>query len=236
MHHPFIQARKPAEKPPLNHLASGTATRFLFNVDAVERLRLSVAKDGDCKAYTRNQALMALLWTAFARMSLKVHALPGSCVMHVRFPINLRTRGIPNLTVGYMGNAICQCTVSATLQELCESSLGSVANKFKHTMEGLDFAECVRSVVDFVELQLRDGIVPYTVGLSMTSLVGLPFYDTDCGWGNPMYVGRPSQQLTDRCIILDHPAARAWNVLVVFFSSEEHACFKESIAEYIACG
>ncbi|KAI5057661.1 hypothetical protein GOP47_0027676 [Adiantum capillus-veneris] len=233
VHHPFIQARKPKEKPPLKHLHYGAAIRFAFDENVLERLRAHAAKDGNCMIYSRNQALMALLSTAFGRVSVKVHALPKTHVMNLRFPINLRTRGIPNLTIGYMGNAICQCAVSATLQELCESPLGKVADKFRSTMGSLDFHECVQSVVDYVELQLRDGLIPYTVGLSMTSLVGLPFYDTDCGWGNPMYVSRPSQQLSDRCIILDHPAARAWNVLVVFSSSEEHSCFKESIAEYI---
>ncbi|MCO5603251.1 hypothetical protein L7F22_057399 [Adiantum nelumboides] len=233
VHHPFIQARRPTEKPPLTHLHYGTATRFAFNADGLERLRLRVSKDGESRTYTRTQALMALLRRAFARMSLEVRGLPGSHVIKLRFPINLRTRGIPNLTAGYMGNAVYQCTELATLQELCESSLGGVADKLKDTMASLDLAECVRSMLDYVELQLRDGLIPYMTGLGMPSLVGLPFYDTDCGWGNPMYVGHPSQQLSDRCIILDHPASRAWNVLMVFSSSEEHACFKDSIAEYI---
>ncbi|KAI5075320.1 hypothetical protein GOP47_0009396 [Adiantum capillus-veneris] len=224
----YIQARKRTEHPEgTKHLHSyGVATRFRFTMDALESLRASVPKP--C---SRNRALVALLWTAFARVSLNVHGLPGNHELDLRVPMNLRTRG---LNEGYMGNALCHLNVVATLQELCENSLSYVVEKMKKALDSLDLMESAQSMVDYVELQLRGGRTPFVVGLGMTSLVGLPFYDTDCGWGAPTYLGRPSEQLSHMCIILDHPAAGAWNALVVFASPQEHACFQESIADYIS--
>ncbi|KAI5064702.1 hypothetical protein GOP47_0019397 [Adiantum capillus-veneris] len=234
MPHPYILARKPTE-PGLGarHLHYGTATRFRFSMDSLEALRTSVSTPSQLKICSRNRALAALLCTAFARVSLNVHGLPGSQEFAFRIPVNMRTRG-SLISMGYMGNGLCQLNVSATLQELCESPLAHVVEKIERTMESLDLDEKFQSMVDYVELQRREGLSPFIGRVSMPSLVGLPFYDTDCGWGAPKYVGRPSQQLSNRCIILDHPEARAWNVLVTFASSEEHACFRESIAKYIS--
>ncbi|MCO5548808.1 hypothetical protein L7F22_002270 [Adiantum nelumboides] len=226
----YIKSKKYTE-PEGKQIHYGISTRYKFSMDALEALRASVSTPGvQSKPCSRNRALMALLWTAFARVSRVVHGLPGSHEMDLRVPMNMRTRGLP---VGYMGNALCHLSVVATLEELCEKPVAFVVDKIKKTMDGLDVNECLQSTVDYVELQLRDGMTPFIVGLGMTSLVGLPFYDTDCGWGAPAYVGRPSKQLSNMCIILDHPAVRAWNVLVVFASVEEQACFQETIAKYI---
>lgn len=66
----------------------------------------------------------------------------------------------------------------------------------------------------------------------MPCLVHLPFYDTDCGWGRPVYCGRPSKEPFQRIFVLDHPTAGAWNVLNAFHSDQERAAFQEAIAEY----
>ncbi|KAI5083544.1 hypothetical protein GOP47_0003287 [Adiantum capillus-veneris] len=201
-------------------------------MDSLEALRACISTPSQLKVCSRNQALAALLCMAFARVSLNVHGLPGSQKFDFRMPVNMRRRG--SLSMGYMGNGLCQLNVSATLQELCENPLAHVVDKIKRTLESLDLGEKFQSMVDYVELQRREGLNPFIGLLSMPSLVGLPFYETDCGWGAPKYVGNPSQQLSNRCIILDHPEAQAWNVLVTFASSEEHACFRDGIANYIS--
>ncbi|MCO5548819.1 hypothetical protein L7F22_002281 [Adiantum nelumboides] len=200
-------------------------------MDALEKLRANNLTPGKSKGCSRNQALVALLWTAFARVSLKVHGLPGSHDLNFWVPMNMRTRG---LSMGYMGNALCELSVLATLKELSEKPLSYVVEKIGKTRASFDVAERLQSLVDYVEIQLRVGLIPSIEGVGMPSLVALPFYDTDCGWGAPSYVARPSQQLRNRCVILDHPAAKAWNVLVAFASAEEHACFKESIGQYVS--
>ncbi|KAI5075832.1 hypothetical protein GOP47_0009908 [Adiantum capillus-veneris] len=230
-HRPYIKTRNYYLEPPESQrLRYGTATRFKFTMVALEALRVSATMPGKLKACSRNQALVAVLWIAFARVSLNVHGLPRSHDLNFWVPMNMRTRG---LSMGYMGNALCELHVLATLQELCENSLAYVVDKIEKAMASLDVGEGLQSMVDYIEIQLRDGLTPSIEGLGMPSLVALPFYDTDCGWGAPMYVGRPSQQLRNRCVILDHPRAQAWNVLIVFASAEEHACFQESIAGYI---
>ncbi|KAI5065683.1 hypothetical protein GOP47_0020378 [Adiantum capillus-veneris] len=231
MPHKLIQARKRTEQPETTRLHRGTATRFRFTMGALEDLRASVSLPGQLERCSRNVALVALLWKGFARVRLEVQGLPRSHELDLAVPMNMRTRG---LSEGYMGNGLCRLSVPATLQELCDNQLCYVVDKIKRTLEGLDLWESLQSMMDQIELHLRNGLTPYKVGLTMTSLVALPFYDTDCGWGSPTYVGRPSQHLTSSCIIMGHPMAQAWNVLVVFSSLGEHACFQETIAKYIS--
>ncbi|KAI5077991.1 hypothetical protein GOP47_0007815 [Adiantum capillus-veneris] len=188
MHHTSIKSRKCCIEPRESErqLRYGTATRFKFTMDSLEALRASATMPGKSKACSRNQALVALLWIAFARVSLKVHELPGSHDLNFWVPMNMRTRG---LSMGYMGNALCELNVPATLQELCENSLPYVVDKVEKAMASLDVGEGLQSMVDYIEIQLRDGLTPSLEGFGMPSLVALPFYDTDCGWGPPMYVG-----------------------------------------------
>ncbi|MCO5548821.1 hypothetical protein L7F22_002283 [Adiantum nelumboides] len=228
LHQQCLTLTSKAEPPDVKHHCYGTATRFMFTMDALEKLRARTMTPGKTKGCSRNQALVALLWTAFARVSLKVHGLPGSHDLNFWVPMNMRTRG---LSMGYMGNALCELSVPATLQELSEKPLSYVMDKIGKTMASFDVAEGFQSLVDYVEIQVQDGPIPSTKGVGMPSLVALPFYDTNCGWG---YVARPSQQLRNRCVILDHLTAKAWNVLVVFASVEELACFKESIGQYVS--
>ncbi|MCO5553584.1 hypothetical protein L7F22_007107 [Adiantum nelumboides] len=229
--HTYIKAQKNVEPDDVKRLRYGTATRFRFTMDALEELRASALTPEKTKGCSRNQALVALLWTAFARVSLKVHGLPRNHDLNFWVPMNMRTRG---LSMGYMGNALCELSVPATLEELSEKPLSYVVDKIVKTIESFDVVEGLQSLVDYLEVQFRDGLIPSIEGVGMPSLVALPFYDTDCGWGTPTYVARPSQQLCNRCIILDHPTAKAWNVLVVFASTQELACFQESIALYIS--
>eukprot|EP00250_Pteridium_aquilinum_P019441 c24433_g1_i1 orf=151-1704(+) len=245
MPHISVQAGRPGEAPGKELLPYRDATRFAFSTAALEALRLRASNFDASQAAnlcSRYLALVALLWTARAKSlvasSTTLRRLPGGGgqELPLRFPMNLRERGVPRLTRGYIGNAILPCTMRATLQELCENPLPYVVGKIKSALVGLDMLECVQSQTDYIELQLRAGHVPCIDEyiLAMPSLVSLPFYDTDCGWGRPIYCGRPSRQLSGRFIILDHPAAGAWNVLAVFNSQEEHAFFQEEIAEYIS--
>eukprot|EP00250_Pteridium_aquilinum_P019444 c24433_g1_i4 orf=169-1650(+) len=240
--HPSIRPMRASAN--VAQLAYGNATRFTFSTAALETLRQRVSsfdQEGGKKC-SRYIALVALLWTARAKSRVLMSSSstpphpPRGQELLLRIPVNLRGKGVPGITQGYVGNAVFHCTVNATLQDLCKSPLAYVVGKIKSALVGLDMLECVQSQTDYIELQLRAGHVPCIDEyiLAMPSLVSLPFYDTDCGWGRPVYCGRPNRQLAQRLIILDHPAAGAWNVLAVFNSQEEHAFFQEEIAEYIS--
>ncbi|KAH7284529.1 hypothetical protein KP509_34G058400 [Ceratopteris richardii] len=227
--HSFIKAWKPAKIQGV-HLQRATATRMVVSMEALKALRNSVGIP--C---SRNQVLLALLWRAHARVRRVVHGLPGDEEEVMAFPMNLRTRGIPGVGEGFVGNAVYLCPVRSTISQLLEMPLSSLVRKIRRAaVENLDIAACTQSLIDYVELQLREGLVPRNTSFTMPSLVSLPFYETDCGWGRPTYVGRPSQQIHNLSIVLDHPAANAWNVLTVFRSLEERACFEEVFRDYVS--
>lgn len=235
LNHTYIESREADVKTPIVY---GDATRFVFSRAALEALRLRASNfnTGEAQPCSRYVALAALLWTARAKLTLAMQLGGGSTQeLPLHFPINLREKAV--VPKGYVGNALFQFTVRATLQELCESPLAYVVRKIKSALEGEDIRECAQSQIDYVELQLRAGLAPQMIPHSsviVPLLVNLPFYDTDCGWGRPIYFARPSRQICHVHIILDHPVAEAWNVLAVFNSQEERASFQEGIQEYIS--
>ncbi|MCO5576090.1 hypothetical protein L7F22_029897 [Adiantum nelumboides] len=194
-------------------------------MDALEELRASALTPRKTKGCSLNQALVALLWTAFARVSLKVHGLPRSHDLNFWVPINMRTRG---LSMGYMGNALCELSVPAILKELFEKPLSYVVDKIEKTMANWDVAEGLQSLVDYIEVQLRDGLIPSIKSVDMPSLVALPFYDTNCGWGARTHVARPSQQRCNLCHF-GSSGNKSVDVLVLFASTEDLLVSKRAL-------
>lgn len=209
----------------------GSATRYSFSANALEVLRRR-ALSGHLlfTACSRYQALAALLWIARAK-SLLGGCHPPGLDLPLIISINIRESSImPTITRGYVGNALYVAVVSATVEELIERPLGFHVNKIKLGITNVT-PECVQSQLDDIEVLGRH-VLHDEIMISIPSLVNLPFYDTDCGWGCPVYCGRPNRQLSNRLIILD--ARGSWNVLVVFASDQERILFEDVIEEYIS--
>ncbi|KAH7443902.1 hypothetical protein KP509_02G054800 [Ceratopteris richardii] len=221
---------------PQERLPAGTASSFLFPYAVLERLRekASHSLTDKGKQCSRYQALVGLLWKARARSLLAMAGNSLTQEFNLRFPVNLRDRGIPGLDRHYSGNSVFQLAIRGTLQELCENPLEKLVKKLQSVMKSIDFPECAQSLTDYIELKMQEGLTPDIDRpcLAVVALFGLPFYDTDCGWGRPIFCGLPSRQLATRVTILDHPTAAAWNVLTVLNSQEEYTAFVQQIEEY----
>ncbi|KAH6558943.1 hypothetical protein KP509_1Z036900 [Ceratopteris richardii] len=228
----FIEALGSSQE----QLPSGTATTIAFPYTALERLRHRASNFATDRKHlcSRYQALVGLLWIARAK-SLRAGSNTVTQDLELRFPMNLRDKGIMGLNRHYPGNAVFQLAIRATVLELCELPLHEVVNKLRSVMGSVNFAECAQSLTDYIETKMKEGLTPDIDRpcLAIVALFGLPFYDADCGWGRPCFFGLPSKQLAARISILDNPSAAAWNALVVFNSEEERAAFMKEIADYI---
>ncbi|KAH7443896.1 hypothetical protein KP509_02G054600 [Ceratopteris richardii] len=220
-------------------LPSGTATSFLFPYTALERLRHRASNfvTDRAKLCSRYQALVGLLWIAKAQSLVATENSAMTKDFKLRFPINLRNKGIPGLDRHYCGNSVFQLSIKGSLEELCETPLHGVVSKLRSVMKSMDYRECAQSLSDYIEMNMQDGLTPDMDRpcLAIVALFGLPFFDTDCGWGPPVSCDHPSKQLATRITILDHPAASSWNVLVVLNSHEERSAFVQQIQDYIIC-
>ncbi|KAI5078660.1 hypothetical protein GOP47_0006331 [Adiantum capillus-veneris] len=238
--HPLVMKKKDAatyvDMKLLPVERCGTATRISFSANALMKLRSDVLIGHtyfkDCSRY---QALIALLWKGRARSLLQTQEIPNCIELPIRIPINLRGRIMPSLTQGYVGNGIICIIVSASLQELCESPLYLIVLKIQGAL--LDATpEFVQSILDHLECgegPLESWPDPSFFGMS--SLVNLPFYDTDFGWGSPIYYQLPSRKMNNRLYILDGGAQahQSWNAMVVLESNMEHQIFLETLANYV---
>lgn len=206
----------------------GNTRMYAFSENALEKLRRRILSS-TFSTCSRFHALAALLWTARAK-SLRGGRLPPSHELSLRVPVSVRERIVPTITRGYMGNATYQAIVRATVQELIESPWPFHVHKIKSAIANVT-SESVQSQTDYIEVLGAGAHLDHSLLMPMPSLVSLPFYDTDCGWGCPMYCGVPSRQDSNRIVILD--GRGSWNVLVVFESKEERVLFQETIEEYI---
>lgn len=204
----------------------GVARRYSFRGDALEDLRRTASRGNtSCSRY---QALAGFLWMAKAK---SLDGLPPDQELDLRVSVNVRERIVPSLTRGYLGNAIFFAIARATVKELQEKPLSFAVNRIKSAIATVT-PECVQSQTDLIEILGMGTRLDYS-SLGAPSLVALPFYDSDCGWGAPIYCGRPSHQLSNVFTILEgmrccnHPPS--WNVLAVFLSEKERLLFEEAI-------
>ncbi|MCO5582712.1 hypothetical protein L7F22_036611 [Adiantum nelumboides] len=183
---------------------------------------------------SRYQALVALLWKARARSLLgNGYGFTSSQKLPIRLPVNLRERILPTLTKGYMGNGMCPTTASASMQELLELPLSILVHKIKAALDVVT-PEFLQSRVDYLESRGLLEVHPNRFFFGMSSHVSLPFYDTDCGWGRPVYHALPSQQWNNGLYILEDLTKGSWNISVVLGSKEEGALFVGVLEDYVA--
>ncbi|KAI5075345.1 hypothetical protein GOP47_0009421 [Adiantum capillus-veneris] len=239
-HHPLIMKKKDdatyVDMTLLPTERYGTVTRISFCANALKRLRSDVLIGHtyfkDCSRY---QALIALLWKARARSLLQTQEIPNCIELPIRIPVNIRGRMMPTLTHGYVGNGILCTIVSASLQELCELPLYLIVLKIQRALFAFT-PEFVQSMLDHLECgEVPLEFCPDPSFFGMSSLVNLPFYDTNFGWGSPIYCGLPSRQMNNRLYILDGggQAHQGWNAMVVLESNMERQIFFETLADYV---
>ncbi|GLU23597.1 hypothetical protein SLE2022_395900 [Rubroshorea leprosula] len=165
--------------------------RFLFDGSKIAALRNKISMEQkECFYHpTRVEAVSALIWGASMAMEKT-----GNIPMHVAvFPVNLRKIMNPVLPELCIGN-INQATMATSMMEknVKHSSLaGKIHESIKRMKE-----EYVRKRGEYLNMMIRKSNtdeqkngLEAMVSFAFSSWCRFPFYETDFGWGKPVWVG-----------------------------------------------
>ncbi|GKV43494.1 hypothetical protein SLEP1_g50783 [Rubroshorea leprosula] len=162
--------------------------RFVFDASSVAILREKYTCDG--KRPTRVEALSSFIWNRFmAATQPKTDEGKLYTVLHA---VNLRPRMSPSLPNHYFGN-LTRVAITEP-QRIGEDGFYDIVHKMSEAVRKVD-EEFVKKLqettehLNFIKKRGESVMKGEVVSFSFTSLCRFPVYDTDFGWGEPVWAG-----------------------------------------------
>lgn len=187
--------------------------RFVFNKSSLEKLKVKAATD-DCSP-TRVEAVTALICRTAMNSSKGRSAEKGSrpspsmVISHV---VNLRSRMDPPLPENSLGN-IWRCAETQIVEEeSTKLEMHDLVVQMRKAIRKMDkdYVERLRSEDGFVQafkslkeasVLVSEGVVPF---YKFSSWVRFPIYETDFGWGIPIWACITSVPIKDVVILMSN--------------------------------
>ncbi|XP_022719970.1 vinorine synthase-like [Durio zibethinus] len=165
--------------------------RFVFDGSKIAALRNEMVDELNMYRPTRVEAVSALIWEALIAATTEIDGT--SPILVVAIPVSLRNRINPPLPQRYIGNVSFSAMVSSLDEEIKNRS--SLAKKIRETIKEIDH-DCIRKtymgtgewldnlmekVCEEFEKNPKFGVFYFT------SWCRFPFYETDFGFGKPIW-------------------------------------------------
>ncbi|XP_031274322.1 shikimate O-hydroxycinnamoyltransferase-like [Pistacia vera] len=165
-------------------------TRVELSLDRINFLKTKFKEDY-CVTYSTYEILAAHVW----RCVCKARGLPNDQATKLYIPTNGRLRFNPPLPLGYLGNAVFIATPIVLADDIRSKPLIYAVKIIREALKRMD-DEYLRSALAYVEKHYDD-LTALKQGaptckcpnLRIVSLGGMPIYDTNFGWGSPIYMG-----------------------------------------------
>ncbi|KAL5732042.1 shikimate O-hydroxycinnamoyltransferase [Ranunculus cassubicifolius] len=202
------------EDPTEERMKESTVTMMKLSKSQAETLKKKAnegrSKDDTSREFSRFEAMAGHIW----RCVSKARKLQTEQLTSLRIAADCRSRIHPPLPDGYYGNVVMVTTAVAEVGGLL-SGLGAACRKISERLGRLN-DDYVKSATDFLVSQ-KD-LTPFRTGfhssdvttglflgnpnLAITSWFGLPIYDADFGWGEPIFMGPAALGYEGRCFII----------------------------------
>eukprot|EP00246_Nothoceros_aenigmaticus_P010213 TRINITY_DN26591_c0_g1_i1.p1 TRINITY_DN26591_c0_g1~~TRINITY_DN26591_c0_g1_i1.p1 ORF type:complete len:434 (+),score=75.63 TRINITY_DN26591_c0_g1_i1:362-1663(+) len=191
---------------------------FTFTPEMLKKLKVEALGDGLLGSFTTFESLSAHTWRAV----LRAKKLKSTEVARFFTTLDARKRLKPNLPEGYYGNAIIFTHEEAKVEEVLTKPLGFSANLVRQAVAKIT-NETMREIIAWAEAQDSGVMVAINTMGSDVSSAGwfrLPFYETDFGFGNPVFAG-PADNPYNGCILmLPAPQPMAINVSIALWEDD----------------
>ncbi|MFS7966805.1 putative transferase [Helianthus anomalus] len=211
---------------------SASTMMLRLTLDQINDLK-SKAK-GDGSAYhSTYEILAAHIW----RCACKARGLSDDQPTKLYVATDGRSRLNPPLPRGYLGNVIFTATPIMKVGEFKSESLGDTARRI-HNELGIMNDQYLRSAIDYLEsitdlsTLVRGSSYFASPNLNVNSWTRLPIYDSDFGWGRPIFMGPASILYEGTIYILPSPGVDRSVALAVCLDPDHMALFKERLYDF----
>ncbi|XP_071737150.1 shikimate O-hydroxycinnamoyltransferase-like [Rutidosis leptorrhynchoides] len=207
--------------------ASTSILRLTF--DQINNLKLKGKGDGSV-FHSTYEILAAHLW----RCACKARGLPNDQPTKLYVATDGRSRLIPPLPPGYLGNVVFTATPVAKSGDFEFESLADTARKIHNELGKMNDVY-LRSAIDYLETV--DDISSLVRGpkyfaspnLNVNSWTRLPIYESDFGWGRPIFMGPASILYEGTIYIIPSPSGDRSVSLAVCLDPDHMALFEECL-------
>ncbi|OMO81445.1 Transferase [Corchorus olitorius] len=177
--------------------------RFVFSASKIEEIRGKYTSLKNQTRPTRIEALSSFIWSRFAAAT-EVRPRPDSFCF-ITHMVNLRTRINPPLPEYSIGNF---CSNAITIPSIDENGeiCHNLVTQMRDSIQEFD-KEFVKKLQD--GYNRIDYIKEITTGyreiiyFSFTSLCRFPIYETDFGWGRPIWAGSAARNMKNLVVFMD---------------------------------
>lgn len=224
----------PSLNTPKNSSTNNVSTTILkLTLDQLNKLKSS-AKNGDnLKDHSTYEILAAHLW----RCATKARGLSDDQMTKLFIATCGRSRLCPPLPPGYIGNVVFTATPLSPAGALTLEPLTESCKRIHSCLAKMD-NEYLRSALDHLELQpdlsalVRGPQYFASPNLNINSWVRLPIYDSDFGWGRPIFMGPASILYEGTIYILPSPKNDRSMTLSVCLEASHIELFKKFLYDF----
>ncbi|KAJ0090662.1 hypothetical protein Patl1_14613 [Pistacia atlantica] len=203
-------------------------TRVELSLDRINFLKKKFKEDYGV-TYSTYEILAAHVW----RCVCKARGLPNDQATKLYIPTNGRLRFNPPLPLGYLGNAVFIATPIVLADDIRSKPLIYAVKIIREVLKQMD-DEYLRSALAYVEKHYDD-LTALKQGaptckcpnLRIVSLGGMPIYDTNFGWGSPIYMGWAIVPFEGQSFILPSPSNERILSLIICLETRHMELFKK---------
>ncbi|GJT34914.1 shikimate O-hydroxycinnamoyltransferase-like protein [Tanacetum coccineum] len=219
------------EKSESDHVNVSTS---MLRLTSEQIIAIKAKGKGDGTVYhSQYEILAAHLW----RCACKARGLMDDQLTKLYVATDGRSRLIPPLPPGYLGNVVFTATPIAKSGELESEPLADTARRI-HTELAKMNDEYLRSALDYLELQpdltslIRGPAYFACPNLNINSWTRLPIYDADFGWGRPIFMGPASILYEGTIYVIPHPSNDRSVSLAVCLDPSHMPLFEKYLYEF----
>ncbi|PON64741.1 Transferase [Parasponia andersonii] len=213
--------------------------RFVFSASAIEALRQKYAVDN--KGSSRVEALSGFIWdrlVAATQAESKTADDFNQRLYTMVHAVNLRTRIEPPLSEHSFGNLFRIVMIVPSIDESQSEKKRGIVQQMREHISGID-DKYVKKLqegtehLDFIRKRAKEFSTRETSSfLSFSSWCKFPLYESDFGWGKPIWVGLPPLTFKNLVVLMD---TRSGNGIEVYINLDQNDMAKlETDDEFLA--